>query len=387
VEIIIPANTARPRYRQLDSLRGLAALSVFFTHFISMKITLPWLRVLQQSPLGILFNGNAAVMLFFVLSGFVLSLPFVDHKKPLKFGDFYLRRVFRIYPAYIFAILFALLLKEIVFYKNGLLPYADWMNNFWAWNWSTQSSTEIAKTLLLIGPDFNINYIDPPIWSMVIEMKMSIILPFFILVVSKGGKPLNIALLLVMAWLTYQYNAWPMGIFYLGLLMAKYKDQVIGVIRRLPWETVTALVVVSILFYNINYELFHVYPKLNFASKYTISNYISAIGSGIIIVIVLAKENISSFFERRFFTFFGDISYSFYLIHLPLLLTMCSIFSNLFALSPLYIFISAFALATTIAYLMAIYIEKPFQKIALRLTKRRYNHPSQLNQPNPTQST
>ena len=196
MEQTTPVKSSDHRYRQLDSLRGLGALSVFVAHFISLKMASPLLNTLHQTPLGILCNGTAALMLFFVLSGFVLSLPFVGNQRPLKLSEFYIKRVFRIYPAYIFAIILAVLLKQFVFDKHGLAPYSNWLNNFWNWTWDKDSPKEIIKTLLLIGPDFKINYIDPPIWSMVIEMKMSIILPFFILIVARGSKTLNIGFLL-----------------------------------------------------------------------------------------------------------------------------------------------------------------------------------------------
>ena len=370
MEKTIPGPESHPRYRQLDSLRGLGAITVFFAHYISLKINLPLFNVVQPSPLGILFNGTAALMLFFILSGFVLSLPFIEGEKPLRLTSFYTKRVFRIYPAYIFAIIFAVVLKEFLFDKNGLAPYADWIKNFWNWDWNKENAKEILKTLLMIGPDFKINLIDPPIWSLVIEMKMSIILPFFIVIVSRNSMALNIGFLFVMGWLTYEYNAWAISVFYLGILMAKYKDQILDKIRLLRTRTVAALIFFSILLYNNNYEFLHLIRRLNLLSKYILSDYLIAIGSCTIMMVVLARKRISLFFEHRIFTFFGDISYSFYLIHVPLLLTMASLFSDRFLLSPVYIFLSAFIMAVSLSYLMCIFIERPFQKFAVQLIKK-----------------
>jgi peptidoglycan/LPS O-acetylase OafA/YrhL len=370
MEKTIPGPESHPRYRQLDSLRGLGAITVFFAHYISLKINLPLFNVVQPSPLGILFNGTAALMLFFILSGFVLSLPFIEGEKPLRLTSFYTKRVFRIYPAYIFAIIFAVVLKEFLFDKNGLAPYADWIKNFWNWDWNKENAKEILKTLLMIGPDFKINLIDPPIWSLVIEMKMSIILPFFIVIVSRNSMALNIGFLFVMGWLTYEYNAWAISVFYLGILMAKYKDQILDKIKLLSTGTIAALIFFSILLYNNNYEFLHLIRRLNLLSKYILSDYLIAIGSCTIMMVVLARKRISLFFEHRIFTFFGDISYSFYLIHVPLLLTMASLFSDRFLLSPVYIFLSAFIMAVSLSYLMCIFIERPFQKFAVQLIKK-----------------
>jgi len=377
MEQTTPVKSPDHRYRQLDSLRGLGALSVFVAHFISLKMASPLLNTLHQTPLGILCNGTAALMLFFVLSGFVLSLPFVGNERPLKLSEFYIKRIFRIYPAYIFAIILAVLLKEFVFDKNGLAPYSNWLNNFWNWTWDKDSPKEILKTLLLIGPDFKINYIDPPIWSLVIEMKMSVILPFFILIVARGSKTLNIGFLLVIAWLTYQHHAWAISVFCLGILMAKYQDMLLKFIQS--WRTVTVIGVIipALLLYNNNYELVEPIKKLNLPSKYVFSYFISGIGSCVILMTVLARPGTSRFFQKRAFTFLGDLSYSFYLVHVPLMLTVGSLISNRLAYSPVYIFLSAFGLAVAGSYLMHLYIEKPFQQLALRMINK-WRRPKQI---------
>ena len=78
------------RLYHLEGIRGLAAVSVLFAHFL--QIFLPhvfyadpteghgvWERELATSPLNILVNGNFAVCLFFVLSGYVLSRNFLSN--------------------------------------------------------------------------------------------------------------------------------------------------------------------------------------------------------------------------------------------------------------------------------------------------------------------
>ena len=87
-----PAST---RDAHLEGLRGLAALVVFFHHFltlfypesISPNTVLPhthsramaWLR---ESPLRGLYDGKFAVCIFFVLSGYVLTVAYFRTGKP-----------------------------------------------------------------------------------------------------------------------------------------------------------------------------------------------------------------------------------------------------------------------------------------------------------------
>lgn len=86
------------RVNQLDGLRGIAALTVVAFHYLSAFV--PALTPdqtanphwLSDTPLAVLFNGPFAVVVFFVLSGFVVSRA--AHRKdplPLTVGLRYLR--------------------------------------------------------------------------------------------------------------------------------------------------------------------------------------------------------------------------------------------------------------------------------------------------------
>lgn len=371
-----PTAVMHPRYKQLDSLRGLAALSVFFVHIIGKNaVDSPCVDFLKRTPLGIVFNGGAAVMFFFVLSGFVLSLPFINNEKPLKLTAFYIKRVFRIYPALLFAIVVSVLLKTFVYDKFITAPIPDihsgeW-SGFWNWHWNKEHPHELIKTFVLIGPEFNFNLLDPPIWSLVIEMKISILLPFFIMIIARGSAVLNIIFLFIIVYLTYDHaGAWPIGVFYLGILMAKYKDQITNTIKSWPLMILIVVCCLGIFLYNIGFEFAGKIQQHHALLSHTWNSYFIAVGSCIMMMIVLAKKRLSQFFEYRIFTFFGNISYSFYLIHMPLVIAMSSLFVGRYAFGGLYTFLAAFLFALITAYLMLVFIEKPFQRISAKLIRR-----------------
>lgn len=91
------------RLPAVNGLRGIACLSVFYMHALS-GYTLPGylgfdLGGLSISLGHILSSAWFGVNLFFVLSGFVLYLPFADGKT-LHVPEFFWRRFLRLMPLY-----------------------------------------------------------------------------------------------------------------------------------------------------------------------------------------------------------------------------------------------------------------------------------------------
>src|SRR6185312_1226739 len=98
------------RVRSLDGLRGLAALIVVEHH--ALLATVPWLAgpygpgplptrgsldwLLVYTPLHIFWAGQEFVVVFFVLSGFVLSLPIARGGR-LRIASYYPARLIRLY--------------------------------------------------------------------------------------------------------------------------------------------------------------------------------------------------------------------------------------------------------------------------------------------------
>jgi peptidoglycan/LPS O-acetylase OafA/YrhL len=92
----------------IDVLRAVAALMVFAYHAHALY------RVVLPGPLAqIGFAGNRGVTIFFVISGFVLYGPMLARLPNLR--AYAIRRVSRIYPAYVVAVVGTALLLGIAF--------------------------------------------------------------------------------------------------------------------------------------------------------------------------------------------------------------------------------------------------------------------------------
>jgi peptidoglycan/LPS O-acetylase OafA/YrhL len=146
------------RYLQeLEALRGLAILLVFVFHAWGMS-------GLQPGPapslaLAYIIQGNTGVTLFFVLSGFLLSLPWLRHAlepgAPRPSTAHYLQaRILRIAPMYYAALLFAAIALQapgpaaraaaFLFIGYDLFPYsAVW------WTLVTEVQFYLALPLIM----------------------------------------------------------------------------------------------------------------------------------------------------------------------------------------------------------------------------------------------
>jgi len=92
------------KIRTLDGLRGYMSLWVFFTHVLTMAT----LTLDKHQGWGwILANGEFAVGVFIILSGFVITL---NLQREQTVSDFYLRRALRLFPAYLVCLAFSVLI-------------------------------------------------------------------------------------------------------------------------------------------------------------------------------------------------------------------------------------------------------------------------------------
>lgn len=360
--------TANHRFIQLDSLRGLAALAVFATHAISGIISVPLLVKIDHTPFSILVNGNAAVMFFFVLSGFVLSLAFIDGQKPISLLAFYTKRIFRIYPAFITTVIFAVLLKQLVFHPHINADAGIWFKQYWLWDLDAGHLKQILQTLLLISPNINYKLLDPPMWSLAVEMTMAFVIPFFIWLVSRCNAIVNVCFFVLLCYLSYGFKTYlnfHAGIFYLGVMLAKYRHVIIAAVGKCAVFVKILLLLSGLLIYNSGMW----FLNLRETSYYVVFVYcLPAIGSAVIIISVLTANRLSAFFELRLFVFFGAITYSFYLMHFPVLFTLSSLMINHVSL---YLAVVLALLANVgISYLMMRFIEQPFQHKASSLVKK-----------------
>src|ERR1700722_3433195 len=141
------------RLKELDALRGIAALSVVIFHY----------SIMSGFDNGLLKLGVNGVDLFFLISGYVILLTL---EKTKTAGDFVVSRISRLYPSYITLLL--LTTATIYFFNKSQTP----------------SVQEIALNLTMMQPIFRVPYIDASYWTLTVEMQFYI----FMLLIFMAGK-------------------------------------------------------------------------------------------------------------------------------------------------------------------------------------------------------
>jgi peptidoglycan/LPS O-acetylase OafA/YrhL len=324
-----PSAARGSRLSELDALRGLAALSVFLGHAFGMMPQTPKLLLaIGNTPLRFFYDGNAAVLLFFVLSGFVLNLRYAEAKScaPGWAGSFILRRVCRIYPAFLASMGLAVLLRTCVFSPERTHSFSAWFAAIWA---EPLSWGQFARCLTLVGPNIQAATINPPVWSLVFEMRISLFFPLVILLVNpKRSARLDGLLVLalyilcmLLAPFAASFGYLPQ--FVLGAMCAKYFSRIQPRLAALsgPSKVVWLLVALALYGTAVTIEPLHLqYWRVSFLVGQVVS-----FGATGVILVSASSGRISRLLKTGVFQFLGRTSYSFYLSHFLFLITVAPV--------------------------------------------------------------
>ncbi len=322
------ASRSDARLPQLDALRGLAALFVVFNHLtlaVPDEIRLaiqgdmlwspeawlnpwPWLRF---TPFRLLVSNGAPVDLFFVLSGFVLALPVTPAAQP-AFWSFLIKRVCRIYIPFATSIL-------LVVCAYALIPTAPsagasaWFNG----KLHTPDLIEIVRHLAMIGAEGDAR-LNPVMWTLVHEMRVSLIMPLLFLAVRRfGAIPILIICTLVSIWVSmtgarfdtgnWQTTLHVLWMFSAGIALAYNRARISPHIARYGRTLFCSLVILALGLLSVPFSRIW-------------GDFMIGIGATLLIALCLPNHRLSRGLQVPPLLWLGRISYSLYLVHFPILL-------------------------------------------------------------------
>lgn len=306
-----------PRIEPLTGLRWLAALAVFFSHNVPGGDTPPWIASLFKS-------GYMGVTIFFVLSGFILTVTYAESlSQPTgsKLWNFAVARIARIMPLYL------LVLSFVMLRKTSPIPEDWWMHFVALQPWS--SNVEFAFTL------------NGPGWSVGVELFLYAMFPLLIILYApmlrsiRGGVTLALAavtvLLLIVAYFhatggselsaldpasahrwIYRTPLTRLGDFTLGMSAAAifmHLRRRGGTHRWAPTAAALSIAVMvafmatpALLMTPISYDVLYAIP-----------------GTILILALALAPHvGVARLLGSVILVALGELSFAFYLIHIPI---------------------------------------------------------------------
>lgn len=305
----------------LDSIRGLAALTVITEHYV-IAYGLPCESqycqlILDRSPLNFWWDGGAAVSMFFVLSGLVLSLKYFrsGHRPDLQRFDllsYTIARLFRIWLPYlvILAISAGLYLKltENPILSTRLTP-SSWLTGMWHENPLT--TWDMLREGLLPNLPANIVLI-PQAWTLSLELVLSLLLPLGLLLAERGT-----------LWLIFfgLFGVGFLGVsvfllhFLFGLLLARHYLAATRYLTDHNWQRRFVLLVGIFL-----------YSSGSIVQEFSIGEAAVWIGSGLgaslILLFALSSLRTQNLLSHPLLRQMGKVSYSAYLTHMAILLCL-----------------------------------------------------------------
>jgi peptidoglycan/LPS O-acetylase OafA/YrhL len=358
------------RFGELDSLRGLAAIAVVFHHILYVlpefggggEPTL--LRCVSLGPLHLFWAGHQAVVFFFVLSGFVLSLSFEQGKT--TYSSFIVKRICRICIPYWLAVLLSFI--AFSFFNHPQIPQlSQWFNSSWQ---IPITPNVVGQHLLLIGSFRNGQY-NPVLWSLVSEMRISLIFPLLMLFLKRLPWQTNIFGLGLGSYVAGRLGNWCsthstqspndywltltfVYMFIVGAVIARHRVKSADIWRQLSGPKKWGLVAAGLVMYCYSSWL----PARSRITVTTLlSDFPTVVAVVIFIVVSLNSPTLSSLLLKPTPRFIGKISYSLYLLHGIVLLSLVGSCYGRFPLAVL--LISVFPLSLLVAILFYHCVERP----------------------------
>lgn len=290
------------KYELLDGVRGLAAVGVVLHH------------------LGVANIGHYCVMMFFVISGYCIAASTESAlRRGVSIATFIANRGRRIFPAYLFAIIFFAVTRIARTHMEGKLwspSWLDWFQNVTLTQWLSlllHPAAEAAQNPTLFVAAF---------WSLNYELQFYLVMAAALLLARRYKFSIvKFVLLLFVAGLAWNI-AWPAGwvtgffleywvhfalgafVYYVLCKMPQFKY------RSMLWFACMALLFISLV---------HLLPWHGATAMATWRVYLEFSVSALVAIVFMVVRPLSESVCRsvwwRPIAAIGAISYSLYLIH------------------------------------------------------------------------
>lgn len=361
-------------YPQLDSLRGFASIQVLIGHcllavpglvfFKESKRPIQFIDHIINSPLHFFWSDGQAVILFFILSGFVLALPYYStEKKEPNYVPFFFKRIVRLYLPCLVIICISLLFRFFIYTPNQTILAGSWVKMMW----THTIDKNFLVNLFILKPAF-LDYVDRALWSLNPEIKLSLILPFFSLFIRRLSRLQSVGFIFLYVVLYHGLvrvgvqNFWPdfvtlyyLTYFLIGVLLCKYRILLKNLVNSSNHIVTFILLTIAIYLYTFQYSAWWIYqPLYKMGSK--ITDQLAAAG-GLIILIFALSDRFIWLYNHKLSIYLGKLSFSIYLVHTIVITSLFYLLSQY--LTPWLIVLFSFLLTFPASWVFYKTVEHP----------------------------
>ena len=386
----------------LDGIRGIAALIVFFHHFllafysayVTFDTSASHLNNLEirfgKSVFSVFVNGLFCVNIFFVLSGYVLSRKYFQAKKYELIVSAAQRRFVRLYIPVSFTLILSFILMKAGFYYNvpvSRISHSEWwQGTFWTF------PDPLAKLwhCLIFGTMFQADSsFDTSMWTLSVELYGSLFV-FAILALTHNTK--NLFAMLVFAFLFFMLTGREnYTTFLFGISLNYVEERSIQLNKYFNTALCFLLMIAALILGSfpakpdVTNTLFERIPE----GMLSYSDWFPVIGAWFLVLAFVLSPAMQKFVSFRFFRFLGYISFSFYLLH-PIIIGSFSCFMFLkmydrfgYNHAVALVFILTVIVCMAASLLMAKYIDVPgtkFSKYIYNYRVKKEQHATPVNE-------
>jgi len=330
----------------LEGIRGIAAISVLLWHcalgFFPEHVGVApheGISIWQGSPFFFFINGTAAVSLFFVLSGYILTRRYFLSGDTQMLMQGALKRWPRLMGPVLVTVLISYLFLKLGWYffeKAVPISHAPFLAKF---IWNSEKPFSFSFFGALLQGSFSTffkgeAFYNSSLWTMQPELLGSFIAFGLAPLLFKAKKisPLIVIILtgyviLLLHFFQSELVAFPMGVTMAALLPHKKKYSV-------NFMTIGFLVL-GLYLLSTSWKRIGIYLPLSWIDpNYKLVTYFYILGATIVIALIEIVPTWNTFLSGGFFKWLGEFSFPIYLIHVVVISSLgCLVYLHYGALA------------------------------------------------------